>query len=140
MPPAVAAAAVTAAGALGGAALANRGASRAAQAQQRAGAEALAFERERDAADRAERQNALRLQEQQHNAREAARRSVLRHYGIFTPDVPTSFGGQPSGAPGPAPRGAAPAPMMAAGGETPLVPDAEEDEPVNLNDWNRWRT
>jgi hypothetical protein len=50
MPPAIAAAGIAAAGALGGTALQSRSAGRAAKAQEKATADALAYEREREAA------------------------------------------------------------------------------------------
>lgn len=163
MPAPVAAAAVTAAATLAGGYLSGRGSSNAARsqerssreatrAQERAANEALAFEREKKAAEEVRYERAVAEYKQQWDAWNSARMGLMRRYGINAP-----AGGQ---APGPGGAGAAatarptlgtfasgispaitqPTPI---GGPPELTP-AEAPLPTldnlgNWNDWNRYQ-
>jgi len=109
MPPVVAAAAVTAAAGLGGAALQSRSAGQANKYQDRAGQRAMEYQRERDA----EMQRRYDAGQADFHRREAAyeanKRAVLERFGVKYPEAAA---GAPAGAPGPA----GPPPGRAQGG------------------------
>jgi len=153
MPPAVAVAGVTAAGALGSAVLQNKSSKRATQAQERANAAALGFERERYGQENTYRQQALDDYTRRWNAWDAGRRAIFKQYGIDL--LPSGGALTPGGTPmPPAGGGGGGAPAM--GGGPPMTlgllagrPDTlggltgAEDEtalvPDDATDWNDWR-
>lgn len=101
MPPAVAVAAVTAAGALGGAALQSRAAGGATRAQSQATRQAMALERE-NAAERRRRYDAnLARYQEAWDQREAVRRAILAQHGINLPPAAPRAPVAPSGPAGP---------------------------------------
>lgn len=144
---AVIAAGIGAAGGVTGGVLASKGNKEAAKSQERsnqaaltsqdkAAAEALAFEREREAARKAEHDMAMQAYRAQWNAREQARVGLLRRYGVNVP--PGLMGGG-------APQGALSLGQLARqpGGYTPptpagMVQGRPAEPPVQLEGWERW--
>jgi hypothetical protein len=86
MPPVVAAAAVTSAGALGGAALQSRAAGRAARGQQKSTAGAMRMERDREVAAGRRYDTQMAAWQQAFDQREAVRREMLRRAGYDVPE------------------------------------------------------
>lgn len=132
MPPAIAAApwlipAITGAGVIGGAALQSRGQNRATAAAERAQSEALAFEREREAARQREHQARENAYMQQWNAYQAQRAALMARYGINLGGTPAGgrqhLGGGPKAPASQAPVAPQAAPM-APGGPMPEAPPA----------------
>ena len=116
MPPAIIAAGISAAGALGGAALSSRSANKAADTQVQAGREALAWEKEKEARRRADWEKGMQIWS-------AGRQALAQRYGLDLGDVmPSEAGAAPMGAA--VPPGVAQRPMptpgaMAQGGPGP---------------------
>ena len=98
---------------VGGAALASHASGKASKANRTAQAEALAYEREKDAAARADRDKVLTLQANQWNAWNANRAALAKRYGVNVPqgkpmtlaDIIGSSGGRPTARPVPLPGG-----------------------------------
>jgi multidrug efflux pump subunit AcrA (membrane-fusion protein) len=110
MPPVVAAAAIGGAASLAGGALASRSANKASQLQAQGQDKALAFEREQEAARKAEYDQAKAQYQQQMDAYQQARVAALRHYGVDVPDYTPAggMGGPQGGAAMGGPRGMRP--------------------------------
>jgi hypothetical protein len=93
MPPVVAAAAVTSAGALGGAALQSRAAGQAARGQAKSTAGAMRMEREREREGARRYDAAMQRYDQAWQQREAVKHELLRQRGI-NPPAPAPMGSQ----------------------------------------------
>lgn len=100
MPPAVIAAGVGAAGALGGAAITSHAAGGANKAQSHATDQALAYQREKDAAAQKRYERDYADYQQRLAAREATRRAIAKRYGIDLPDAPAPAAAPPPAVPG----------------------------------------
>jgi hypothetical protein len=127
MPPAVAAAGIAAAGTLGGTALASRSAGRATNAQMKANADALQYEREREQARKAAYDQTMAQRQQAFDAwYKRVGDEGIKRYGVPTGlTIPGTVGGLGTPAPksGAVPFGA-PAPRAAPMGGPPMAPAA----------------
>ena len=96
MPPVVVGAAIAGGAALGGAALSARSTGKGIDAQERAAQQALQLEREREAARKAEYDQAQARYREEYAAWDQQRRAILRHYGVDIPESAGGGGGTPS--------------------------------------------
>ncbi len=89
---------VPAVASLAGGALASKSANKASKLQAQGQDKALAFEREQEAARKAEYDQAKAQYQQQMDAYQQARVAALRHYGVDVPDyTPAGGPGRPQG-------------------------------------------
>lgn len=148
MPPVVVAAGITAAGALGGAALASRSTNKATSAQQKANEASLAYTREKDAQTRADTMYREGLWQKQYNDWNNARNQLLQRYGFegsFAPlsgygtPTPMGSGQMPGNQAGAVPR----AGMRRPSPYADLIPERAEDSPgtqeIMAGDPTDWR-
>lgn len=98
MPAPIVAAGITAAAGLGGAALANRSQGKAADAQARANADALNFEKDKESRRRLEYDQAMQEYRQRYAQWQQQRAGLLSRYGVRPQQRLSlaSFGRQPS--------------------------------------------
>ena len=163
MPPAVVAAGIAGAAALGGGALAARGANRATSAGERSTQAALQFEREREAARKAEFEAQQAAYKEQYDAWLQQRNALLRRYGVNIPGTTdrggvqgklAAFGALPQservvrGGVPPVPtkplslgamiqQGAAAAPGAPPG--TEMIPVPPQGPPEGVFNWQDWK-
>jgi hypothetical protein len=155
MPPAVAVAGVTAAGALGGAFMQNKAASNAARAQAKSSADMMALERERDSRRSMMEDRQWDDYQRRITAHEEGRKAIMRKYGVNVDGgaggltgrvpgrgmAPTGDGGAMLnlGALAGAPVAAGSPPLGSMGGDVVAAPEEEavEDMGADWNDWGR---
>ena len=151
MPPAIIAAAIPAVATLGAAALGSRSQGKATDAQSRATAEALAFQKQQEASRRQEYDKAMTQYEAKWGAWNASRNALLQRYGIDigssapSPAVSASTGPRPPGGP----ATGQPAGMPQPGGPGGMPPGAQPAQGQNLGQlmrpqrelgsWNDWK-
>lgn len=118
--------AITGAASLGGAAIGGKGANKAAQTQLTASREALAFEREKEAARQKQYEQGLA-------AWSAGRRLLAARYGLNPEEVmpPGSIGA-------PAAAGPAAGPPAAGGNIRDLLMARNEGVPQDIGAWSDW--
>lgn len=150
MPPVAIAAGIAGAFALGGAALQSRSQGKATDAQSKATAEALAFQKQQEATRRQEYDKAMTQYEAKWGAWNASRNALLQRYGIDigssapSPAVSASTGPRPPGGP----ATGQPAGMPQPGGPAGMPPGAQVAQgqnlrqlmrpPAELGSWNDW--
>ena len=134
MPPAIIAAGIGAAGALGGAALSSRSANKAADTQAQAGREALQWEKEKEAQRRQDWEKGMAIWN-------AGRQALAQRYGLDLGSVlPSSAAGAPpAGAAVPPGVAQRPAPVNIAG----VMPGGGGAAPAPVDigstfDWRRY--
>lgn len=133
MPPVVVAAGITAAGALGGAALASRSANKASEASTKANDAALAYAKEQEAQRRADYERA-------YAEWQAGRQALLSRYGISVPSSSAPRIGAPTGGVPGMNAPAASAPLIPRGQNLAAVGAAPTAQGEPYERWNDWRS
>ena len=142
MPPVVVAAGITAAGALGGAALASRASNKATDAQSQANRESLAYTKQKDARSEADALRREGLWQSQYNNWQNAANQALSNWGFNGQLTPLSGYGMAAPVRGAMPAAAVRRPGPGSGSYADLVPtDPRErrDLTNEIGDWADWR-